>query len=374
MAKNGYEIRMQGDEAFIDIEGIIGGFDWEECRRKNTGKEIRRKLDALKGANLQTIHVRINSLGGEVNNALQIHDALVEHKAKVIVSIYGYCASAATLIAMAGDERIISENAMFLIHKCWGWGEGNEDELSEIIEEQRRINEISLNIYKKHFKGTEQQLVELFGENYGHGKWLTAKEAVELGFATSIKCGKKKDDEKDKKGMEAMAAMAPMFGLAEIPQITKEDKSLLQTAKEFLGIKTQKKDNNQNQTTPTMKKFLTTFALLGAYLAIKAEQEYDPEKGFTMSEDQMGKLENKLKEADTLKEEKAQLEKDKSTLEEQIETLKQERDSYKEKYEKMPAQTQVPTGKDQQPKEETLEEYIQNSTFYQQVKEEEGIE
>lgn len=81
-----------------------------------------------------TINLRINSPGGSVFAARSMEQALRDHKGKVIVHIDGLAASAATFIAMAGDEVIMSKGALFMIHKAWTGLWGNADDLRKEAE------------------------------------------------------------------------------------------------------------------------------------------------------------------------------------------------------------------------------------------------
>jgi ATP-dependent protease ClpP protease subunit len=89
---------------------------------------IQRDVNAIKTLGASIVTVNIHSLGGDANHALAIYDALKEHSAKIITKISGMCASAATVIFMAGNERKMSENALMLVHKCWRLVIANENE------------------------------------------------------------------------------------------------------------------------------------------------------------------------------------------------------------------------------------------------------
>ena len=80
-----------------------------------TGKSVNEALKAMGSVNTITVHV--NSPGGAVFDGLAIYNLLAQHKAKIVVEIDGLAASAASVIAMAGDEIRMAENA--LIHNGW---------------------------------------------------------------------------------------------------------------------------------------------------------------------------------------------------------------------------------------------------------------
>lgn len=129
-----------------------------------------------------TINLRINSPGGSVFAARSMEQALRDHKGKVIVHIDGLAASAATFIAMAGDEVIMSKGALFMIHKAWTGLWGNADDLRKEAELLDKIDGTLADTYAdKTGKSVDQVAAWMAAET-----WFTSAEALEQGFATSI--------------------------------------------------------------------------------------------------------------------------------------------------------------------------------------------
>ena len=129
-----------------------------------------------------TIHLRINSPGGSVFAARAMEQALRDHKGKVIVHIDGLAASAATFIAMAGDEVIPAKGAMFMIHKAWTGMWGNANDLRKEADLLDKIDGTLAETYaSKTGKSVEQMAAWMADET-----WFTAAEMLEHGFATSI--------------------------------------------------------------------------------------------------------------------------------------------------------------------------------------------
>lgn len=129
-----------------------------------------------------TIHLRINSPGGSVFAARAMEQALRDHKSKVIVHIDGLAASAATFIAMAGDEVIPAKGAMFMIHKAWTGMWGNADDLRKEADLLDKIDGTLAETYaSKTGKSVDQISAWMADET-----WFTAAEMLEHGFATSI--------------------------------------------------------------------------------------------------------------------------------------------------------------------------------------------
>ena len=85
----------------------------------------------LASINASTIHLRINSPGGDVFAARAMEQALKEHPAKIVTHIDGVAASAATYIALAGDEVRMADGAMFMIHNAWTYAAGDKNDLTK---------------------------------------------------------------------------------------------------------------------------------------------------------------------------------------------------------------------------------------------------
>ncbi len=183
MHKRFFNFSSDGSVGNIDIFGSIGE-DWWADDGGNTAKKIKDLIDQVSKTNCSAYHVRINSLGGEVDAALAIH-RLLASLPNVTTECIGFCASAATVIFMAGKERLIAKNALFLIHKCSSYAYGNENEIQRTLEEQQVINNTIRNTYVD--AGIDPDTVDqLMNENDGLGRWLSADEALQYGFATAI--------------------------------------------------------------------------------------------------------------------------------------------------------------------------------------------
>lgn len=174
-------------KAEINIEGEIGWAEYDgEKWNLNTSSNIRRQLNELMDADVDEITVNIHSLGGFVDDALAIHDALVMHPANVITRVTGYTASAATIIAQAGNTREISENAMYLVHEAWTFAIGTASNMLEVAEDLETINERIASIYAKRSGDDKEKYRGIMAERNGAGKWVPGEQAVDLGFADEL--------------------------------------------------------------------------------------------------------------------------------------------------------------------------------------------
>ena len=363
------------DEAVIEIYGQIGYEGWDREDDENTARLMSGELDRIKALNAKRITVKINSLGGDVNHALAIHDLLAEHPALVTTQINGLCASAATIVAMAGKERRMSKNALFLIHQCSAYvGRANQEQLAQELETQKTVNGRMLDIYTAACNGKEAEISDLLKANNGLGKWLTATEAKDFGFVTDIY------NESRKTACFTQSAFSDN-GLPALPEayadmVAAEDtRSPWQSLVDLLTRHFSGNDNPQNQTLTDMKKL---FPLLAVALALQDSAAYDPEKGASLTDTQLKAIEGKLTELDKLLKEREALVKEKqalvdekATLTAQLATLTADRDRLKGIVDAVPAETPAVSGGDpQEAPKDNMQAYVNGSSLYQAIKRE----
>lgn len=136
------------------------------------------------------ISVWINSPGGDVFAASQIYNMLKEYKGKVTVKIDGLAASAASVIAMAGDEILMSPVAMLMIHNPSTiiWGE--ESDMVRAKEMLSEVKESIINAYEVK-TGLDRSKISKMMDNE---TWMSSKKAVDMGFADKVLYGEDEDD------------------------------------------------------------------------------------------------------------------------------------------------------------------------------------
>lgn len=153
---------------------------WED--RVTPGK-FNQELSAL-GEDVPEIVVRINSGGGDVFAANAIYTRLKDHSAKITVKIDGWAASAATIIAMAGDTIKIARNGVFMIHDpaMTVWDTFKAEEFEKMAEELKVIKQSIVNTYAMKTGRPEQEISDFMAEE----KWWTGDAAVENGFCDEL--------------------------------------------------------------------------------------------------------------------------------------------------------------------------------------------
>jgi ATP-dependent Clp protease protease subunit len=140
-------------------------------------------LQQLRDTQASTIHLRINSPGGSVFAARAMEAALREHSARIVVHVDGLAASAASFLAMAGDEIIMStQGSMLMIHKAWTGAWGNADDLLQTAALLEKIDGTLAQTYANRTgQKPDDVLAAMAAET-----WFTAEEAVAAGYADSI--------------------------------------------------------------------------------------------------------------------------------------------------------------------------------------------
>lgn len=128
------------------------------------------------------VTVDIASDGGDVFAASEIYTLLKKYSGKVTVNIEGLAASAASVIAMAGDQINISPTAQIMIHKAWGTIDGNSDDFAHQATVLNGIDESIAAAYEAKTGMKQTDLLHLMSQE----TWLTAQEAVDKGFADEI--------------------------------------------------------------------------------------------------------------------------------------------------------------------------------------------
>lgn len=160
------------------LYGEIANYTW--WGDEVTPLEFKNDLDAL--GDIRELRVYINSPGGDVFASHAIHSMLKRHKSHVVVYVDGLAASGASIVAMAGDEIIMPANAMMMIHNAWTIGIGDSNEFRKLADELDKINESLIAAYAGRTGLDEDTLASMLDAE----TWLTAEEAVELGFADTL--------------------------------------------------------------------------------------------------------------------------------------------------------------------------------------------
>lgn len=205
----------------INIFDVIGADYFGE------GFTAKRMSAALRSIGSENdVVVNINSPGGDFFEGATIYNLLAEHKGHVTINVSGLAASAASVIAMAGDTIKISQVGFLMIHNAWGMVIGNRHDMTQAAEVFATFDASMRDLYAAR-TGLEAKDVEklMDGET-----WLNAADSVEKGFASEIIHVKTVDPDGNEKKAKAMAKRTIEMALAKQGISKKEREEIFQMA------------------------------------------------------------------------------------------------------------------------------------------------
>ncbi len=223
----------QGDdeEVTVSIEDAIGkSWDGEGA----TAKELRKLLPST----AKRISVDLMSGGGSAVEGLQIYNVLKEHPAHVTVNIGAYAASAATVIAMAGDDVTIAPNGIFMVHGARSLVSGTSDDLRKEADVLDMITGQAIDLYSEKSHLGREKIAEIVkAETY-----MTAKEALANGFVDRIRT--------QKADVKQFASLTASMCTRELPASVREHFEA--EAQQSHAAEEQQKETNMNDLTKTL--------------------------------------------------------------------------------------------------------------------------
>jgi ATP-dependent protease ClpP protease subunit len=170
-------IRNAGTRPEILLYGTIG-YDWGDDY-----VSAKQFADTLAGlGNAAEIGVRINSMGGSVADGFAMYNALKENPAKIIVDVVGFAVSAASTVAMGGDEIRMHANAVMMIHPPANYVWGFADDFRKQAEVLDKLQASIAGVYASRAGKTADEFSKLMDAE----TWFNAEEALAAGLATAI--------------------------------------------------------------------------------------------------------------------------------------------------------------------------------------------
>lgn len=176
-----YNLSYPNDEKLnVYIYGEIS--DWGDQSSKGIASDLSYALNKQ----IQQVDVHLNSLGGEVKEGIAIYNLLKKSQAHITTYVDGFACSAASIVFCAGDDRIMPENAILMIHHPWEYVTGNAKELEE---QSKILDKLSASLEKIYLANStlkDNEIKALLDGKTGDGTWMSAEEAKSYGFATEI--------------------------------------------------------------------------------------------------------------------------------------------------------------------------------------------
>ncbi|ROR60573.1 UNVERIFIED_ORG: ClpP protease-like protein [Providencia alcalifaciens] len=169
-------IRAASSDNTISVLDVIGEDFWGE------GVTAKRISAALRAIGNNDVVVNINSPGGDMFEGLAIYNLLRAHSGKVTVNILGIAASAASIIAMAGDEIQMGRGAFLMIHNCWAVGIGNRHDFAKLANDLAPFDKSMADIYVARSGQSDESVSQMMDNE----TYIGASDAIEKGFADSL--------------------------------------------------------------------------------------------------------------------------------------------------------------------------------------------
>ena len=141
-------------------------------------RDFSRELKAL--GKIKNLDIHINSPGGDVFEGQAIYTQIKNHKAHKTVFVDGLAASIASVIAMAGDEIVMPENANMMIHDPSAFAAGTQADMEKMAQALGKVRNSMINVYARKTGLDKEEISDLMLDE----TWMDAEEAIEKGFAT----------------------------------------------------------------------------------------------------------------------------------------------------------------------------------------------
>ena len=169
-------IRAASDGDSVNVYEQIGE-SWD-----GSGMTTKRMAGILRSIGVKDITVNLNSPGGDFFEGVAIYNLLRQHQAKVTINVMGLAASAASIIAMAGDEINMGEGSFLMIHNAWCMAIGNRHDMQAAAEQLAPFDNAMAEVYAARAGITVKAAAKLMDAE----SWIGATQAIEDGFATGM--------------------------------------------------------------------------------------------------------------------------------------------------------------------------------------------
>ena len=197
------------EAATINVFDVIGADPW-------TGEGFTDKKCAAILRNLggRDVTVNINSPGGSMFEGIAIYNMLREYEGAVTVKVMGMAASAASIIAMAGDTVEIGRAAFLMIHNCWIVAIGNANDLRAAADTCAPFDSAMADVYAARTGIDAKKIAMMIDAE----TWISGKDAIDQGFADAYLPADEIKEDEAKASLHAVRAMDVALAKAGIPR------------------------------------------------------------------------------------------------------------------------------------------------------------
>lgn len=199
------EVRAETNE--ILLSGIVGdGWDDDPITEK-------RVIEALKPFGSSPVTFLINSPGGAADEGIGIYQAIRRHKGEVTTINNSLAASAASVIFLAGKNRLMADGSRVMIHRAMTFAMGNQDDLLRAVAGLKSYDNSLVEIYTEFLNKSPLEVEELLAAE----TWYNVDDAIAAGLAT----GRVENGKKYKKPKNAFDAAAALLARQKMAQYAK---------------------------------------------------------------------------------------------------------------------------------------------------------
>lgn len=203
LSKYRIENKAATDEATVYIYDEIGWF----------GVSAEQFIKDLNDITAKTVHIRFNTPGGSVFDGTAVFNAIKQHKSKTVSHIDGLAASISSVIALASNEVRMAENAFMMIHEPWSIVIGDAETMREEADLLDKVGKTIAKTYTDKTGKKEDEIKALMSAE----TWMTAEEALEMGFVDVIE-----ETEKDEKAKATLFDLSVFAKGEEMARIIEE--------------------------------------------------------------------------------------------------------------------------------------------------------
>lgn len=165
------------DDATITMFDVIGEDFWS-----GGGVTAKKVAAQLRAIGERAVTVQINSPGGDMFEGIAIFNVLREHPQPVTVQVMGMAASAASIIAMAGDTIEIGAASFMMIHNCWVLAMGNRNDMRELADWLEPFDQAMVGLYAERTGAEAKQIASWMDRE----TYMSGAQAIERGFADAL--------------------------------------------------------------------------------------------------------------------------------------------------------------------------------------------
>lgn len=202
-----------------ETENTISIYDYIGADFFGEGVTVKRIAAALRSIGAENdVIVNINSPGGSMFEGLAIYNTLKQHKGNVTVRVVGLAASAASIIAMAGDKVEVAKAGFLMIHNAWTVVVGNRHDFEDAMQVMEAFDKALNSIYSDSTGIDEKKIAKMMDSE----TWIGGDEAVDLGFAHSL-LPTDKVEKKEAKNLSPLNQVDIALAKAGMPRSQRRD-------------------------------------------------------------------------------------------------------------------------------------------------------